>query len=126
MPSGSRFAVLLGAAFLLVVLIDGGSVVLTSLSVPDDTAAAGQAGAAAVEGVPPAERSVITAFDAAQTAGTGNSLRVHTKDFMLYRDGRVSLTASRVAPTLVFHRLAWLRDRAVVTSSTTAQPMPFS
>jgi hypothetical protein len=101
-------------------------VVLTSLSVPDDTAAAGQAGAAAVEGVSATPRSAMTAFDAAQVAGIGTSLRVHTKGFRLFPDGRVSLTASRVAPTLVLHRLPWFRDRAVITSSTTAQPLPFS
>jgi hypothetical protein len=126
MPSRSAFAYLLAAAFLLIALIDGGSVVLTSLSVPDHTAAAGQAAAAAVEGEPATKQSAITAFEAGQLAGTTNSLRVHTKDFVLYPDGRVSLTASRVAPTLVFHRLPWFRDRAVVTSTTTAQPLPFS
>ena len=126
MPSRCALGYVLVAAFLLVALIDGGSVVLTSLSVPDDTGAAGLAAAAAVEGEPATERAAITAFKAAQLAGAGDSLRVHTKDFVLYPDGRVSLTASRVAPTLMFHRLPWFRDRAVVTATTTAQPLPFT
>ena len=126
MPSRSALGYLLAAAFLLVALIDGGSVVLTSLSVPDDTGAAGQAAAAAVEGEPATKQSAIVAFEAAQLAGAGNSLSVHTEDFTLYPDGRVSLTASRVAPTLVFHRLPWFRERAVVTATTTAQPLPFT
>ena len=126
MPGRSAIGYLLATALLLVALIDGGSVVLTSLSVPDDTGAAGQAAAAAVEGEPATKQAAVVAFEAAQLAGTTDSLRVHTKDFVLYPDGGVSLTASRVAPTLVFHRLPWFRDRAVVTSTTTAQPLPFS
>lgn len=126
MPSRSAIGYLVAVALLLIALVDGGSVVLTSLSVPDDTAVAGQAAAAAVEGVPATKHSAITAFEAAQSAGTGNSLQVHTKGFRLYPDGRVSLTASRVAPTLVIHRLPWFRDRAVVTSTTTAEPLPFA
>jgi hypothetical protein len=126
MPSRAAISYLLGAAFLLIALIDGGSVVLTSLSVPDDTQAAGQTAAAAVEGAPATQQSVVVAFEAAQLTGTENSLRVHTKDFILYPDGRVSLTASRVAPTLALHRLPWLRELAIVTATTTAQPLPFT
>lgn len=125
MPSGSALAGLLAAAIFLVSLVDGGSVLLTEMSVPDDTTAAGRAAAQAVEELPATRQNVVVAFEAAQAAAAGDSLKVRTKDFMLFPDGEVSLTASRTAPTLVFHRLPWLRDLTVVTSTATVSALPF-
>jgi len=125
MPSGSPLWGLLAAATLLVALIDGGSVVLTEMSVPDDTTAAGQAGAQAVEELPATRQNVVIAFEAARAAAAGDSLKVRTKDFRLFPNGEVSLTASRTAPTLVFHRLPWFRDLTVVTSTATVSTLPF-
>jgi thiazole synthase ThiGH ThiG subunit len=126
MPSRSAVGYLLAAALLLLALLDGGSVVLTRMSVPDDTESAGHTAAAAVENLPTTKQTAVTAFEVAQAAGAGDSLEVHTKDFTLYPDDRVTLTASRTAPTLVFHRLPWLRDLVVVTSTATVGPLPFT
>ncbi len=125
MPSGSAFSGLLAAATVLVALIDGGSVLLTEMSVPDDTTAAGQAGAQAVEELPATRQNVVIAFEAARAAAAENSLRVHTKNFTLFPNGEVSLTASGTAPTLVFHRLPWFRDLTVVASTATVSALPF-
>lgn len=125
MPSRSALAALLAAALFLVALIDGGSVLLTEMSVPDDTTAAGQAAAQAVEELPATQQNAVIAFEAARAAGAGDSVRVHTKDFTLFPDGEVMLTASRTAPTLVFHRLPWVRDLAVVASTATVSALPF-
>lgn len=126
MPSRTAIGYLLAAALLLIALIDGGSVLLTNMVVPDDTKAAGQAAAAAVEDVPPSKQAAVTAFEAAQVAATGDSLTVRQKGFRLYPDAKVTLTASRTAPTLVLHRLPWLSDLTIVSSTATVTTLPYS
>jgi hypothetical protein len=107
-------------------LFDGGSVLAMNFIVPDDTSAAGKAAATAVEELPTDEQAVTIAFAAAQTAGTENSLRIHRRGFRLFPDGRVTLTASREAPTLVFEHLPWLRELTDISATTTEEPQPFS
>jgi hypothetical protein len=99
---------------------------LTKLSVPDGTVVSGYAAVAAVEGLPATKHNAVIAYTAAQAAGDELTLRIHTEGFRLYPDGRVTLTASRRAPTLVFHRLPWLRDLTLVASSNTVDPLPFA
>ena len=127
-PAVSRTAVgfFLAAALALVAVIDGGSVVMSRLAVPDDTLTAGHAAAKAAEGLPVTEQTAVVAFEAAQRSATPQGLTVGTDDFQLYADGRVTLTASRVAPTLVFKHLPMLRDLAQVTSTATVSALPFS
>lgn len=126
MPSRATIGYVLAAALLLVALIDGGSVLLTHMVVPDDTKAAGHAAAAAVEDQPPTKQAAVTAFEAAQAAATGDSLTVRPKGFTLYPDAKVTLTATRTAPTLVFHRLPWLSDLTIVSSTATVTTLPYS
>jgi len=125
---GARSAIVwpLAVAVQVIALVDGGSVVLAELSVPQGTEASGQAAVAAVEGLPATKQNAVTAYTAARAAGDELSLRIHTEDFTLYPDGRVTLTGSRTAPTLVFHRLPWLRDLTVVTTTATVEGLPFA
>lgn len=127
-PSVSRTAIglFLAAALLLVAVIDGGSVTMSRLAVPDDTLTAGHEAAKAVEGLPVTQQSAVVAFEAAQRSATPQGLTVGADDFQLYADGRVTLTASRVAPTLVLKHLPVLRDLAQVTSTATVTVRPYS
>jgi hypothetical protein len=114
------------ALVLLLAAVDAGSVVLTRLRVPDETRSAGAAAADAVRDLPATRQSAVRAHQAANRAARSHGLRVLTRDFRLYPDGRVRLTATRTAPTLLLHRISWLSDLAVVTASETVDPRQFS
>jgi len=109
----------------LVALGDGGSVVLTKMAVPDDTRAAGHAAAEAVVGMPTTRQTAVTAFAAAQDASSRQALSVRTKGFTLHGDGRITLTATRTAPTLVLHRIPILRDITIVSWTATVRALPY-
>ena len=127
-PSISRSAVgyFLAAALFLIALVDGGSVVMSRLTVPDDAVAAGHEAAQAVEGLPVTQETVVLAFEAAQSAATPRGVTVEADDFALYRDGRVTLTVSRTAPTLLLQHVPGLRDLARVSSTATVTALPYS
>ena len=105
--------------------LDAGSVALTRISVPDDVRRAGQIAATAVQGQPATRQTARLAFDAAQTEARHHGIVVHTKDFTLYPDGRVMMTAGRTAPTLLLHRVERLSGYADVRSTVTVEPLPY-
>jgi hypothetical protein len=117
---------LFAAVALVVTLIDGGSVVLTTLSVPDDALDAGHAAAKAVEGMASTQQTAVVAFDAARVVAAGHGLSVATDDFTIYPDGRVRLTVSRTAPTLLLHRVPALQDLVDVRATKTVGALPYS
>jgi hypothetical protein len=117
---------LVAAAVLVVVMIDGGSVVLTKLSVPGDAEDAGHAAAGAVAGMMTSQQEAVTAYDAAAQTATPAGLRVNRHDFRVYPDGRVTLTVTRTASTLLFKHLPILRDLAVVSNTQTVSALPFT
>ena len=124
---GLRGLVLPAVAIALVVgSIDAGSVVLTRLAVPDDVRTAGQAAAVAAENQPVNRQTAQVAFEAAQAEARAYGIVIRTKDFTLYPDGRVTLTASRTAPTLLLDRIEPLRHYAEVTATETVSALPFS
>lgn len=125
MLSRSAIGWLAAAALLVVTVVDGGSVLLTEMSVPDDTTTAGHAAAGAVEDERVSQQAAITAFEAARSTAAGDLLEVRSRSFRLFPDGEVTLTASRTAPTLVMHRIPFLRDLTVVTSTVTVGPLPY-
>lgn len=114
------------AALLTGAAVDGGSIVLTRLSVPDDAADVGHAAAANTEGQPATQQTAVVAFDAARRAAAPLGVRVRPDDFTLYPDGRVTVTATRTAPTLLLHRLPLLHDVATVTATETVAALPYS
>lgn len=123
--SRSGIGLMLAAALFLIALIDGGSIVMSRLTVPDDAMAAGHEAAQAVEGLPVTQQTVVLAFEAAQGAATPRGVTVEADDFALYADGRVTLTVSRTAPTLLLQHVPGLRDLARVSSTTTVTALPF-
>lgn len=115
----------LAVGFVLAVL-DGGSVALTRMSVPDDVRAAGYAAAEAAQDQPATRRTAVAAYEAAVADAKLHGLTVRTDDFRLYPDGRVTLTAEKTAPTLLLDRVSALRDLAEVRVTVTVEPRPFS
>ena len=106
--------------------IDAGSVAMTRLAVPDDVREAGHAAVAAVEGMPVTRQTASIALEAAAHEARPHGLKVKSKHFMLYQDGRVELTASRRAPTLLLDRISVLRHYAAVKSTATVTALPLS
>jgi len=107
-------------------LVDVGSVALTKMTVPDDVRAAGHAAAEVAKNAPPNRQTVTAAHQAAQDSAKLHGITVHTKDFTIYPDGRVTLTAGKTAPTLLLDRVPQLAHLADVTTTTTVEPLPFS
>ena len=114
------------AALFLLGVVDGGSVFLALMSVPDRAREVGHAAARAVEGQPANQHNARVAYDAAVHAANTRTLTVETKGFTLYPDGRVTLTATRTAPTLLLERIPPLRHLAQATATVTVSALPYS
>lgn len=127
LPMGLRGLVMLAAAvaFALAV-VDVGSIMLTSLSVPDDIRSVGRTAAAAAADEPVTRQTAKQAFEAAQAEARGYGIEVSTEDFTLYPDGRVKLTGGKTAPTVVLERIEALRHFAEVRTTVTVEKLPFS
>lgn len=124
---GLRGLVGLAAAVTVVLgTVDAGSIMLTKLSVPDDVRSAGQAAVTATKNQPATGQTALVAFEAANADARSFGIEVSSKDFTLYHDGRVTLTASATAPTLLLQRLTPLRHLANITETVTVEPLPFS
>ena len=130
---GGQFGLVLRRAVLLVVAVvivlsalDGGSVALTQMQLPDHVKTAGYA-AAEVSGSGPTDRqTAVAAWRAAEQAAEKNGFTVRPRNFTIYPDGRVQLTGTREAPTLLLHRLHALQHWARVTSTQTVKALPYT
>jgi hypothetical protein len=117
---------LLVSAVIVVVLIDGGSVALTRMSVPDAALNTGYVAAAAAKGKPTTRGTALVAYRAAREDGKKRHLHIRTKNFTLYPDGKVKLTATRTARTLVLHRFSASSHLAEVSATVTVSALPFA
>jgi hypothetical protein len=115
-----------GGTLCLGLLVDGGSVMLTRISVTDDARNAGYNAAAAAQNLPTTRQTALIAFEAAQETAKEKGLTVSTEDFTLYPDGRVRLTTGRAAPTLLLHRVDSLRHLGEVEATVTVDALPYS
>lgn len=114
------------AAALVVAAVDGGSVVLARIKVPDDVKRAGLAAASEVEGEPVNQRAATIAYDTASRYARPLGIEIKAKTFTLYPDGRVELTGVRIAPTLVLDRIEPLRHYAKIKATETVSASPWS
>ena len=119
LPSLRDMVFLLVSALFVLGAVDGGSVFLTRMSVPDAARQAGYAAAAAAENQPTTRQTAMVAFRAARKDAATRNLVVRPKDFTLYPDGRVTLTADRTAPTMLLHRISALRHLTDVSVTVT-------
>jgi hypothetical protein len=106
--------------------IDTGSVVLTRMAAPDQVRESGHAAARAVERMPVTGRAASIALKAAADDGERRGLTVRPRMFRLHRDGRVQVTMTKTAPTLLLKRVEPLRHYTRVTSTAIVSPLPFS
>ena len=125
LPSLKPLVFLLVSAVVVLGTVDGGSVFLTRMSVPDAARQVGYEAAAAVENRPTTRQTAMVAFQAARQDARGRNLLVRPQGFTLYPDGRVTLTASRTAPTMLLHRISALADLADVSATVTVTALPF-
>ncbi len=49
-----------------------------------------------------------------------------SKGFTIYPDGRVTLTGTKTAPTILLHRLSFLSHFAEVSTTVTVEPLPYT
>lgn len=110
----------------VLVAIDGGSVVLTKMSSPDDVRSIAHVAAATAERQPTTPRTARAAYDAAVADAKQYAITVHTKGFTIYPDGRVTLTGVKTAPTIFLDRVAALRGLADVSTTVTVEPLPYT
>jgi len=101
-------------------LIDVASVVLTRMRVDDDLRSAGFAGATAIRGQQVNGQAAQTAYTAA-TRALNEGEEVDPTTFVVRRDGGVTLTVRKTAPTLVFKHLDFL-DGFTEVEATYEQP----
>lgn len=113
------------AVALALLVIDGGSVLLTRLTTPDELEGAAQKAAAVVahrdEGVP-TPQTAMAALEAARAEAGKHEITLSEDDFLVYADDSVELTGVATAPTLLLQRVPFLADLAEVTSTMTVEP----
>jgi hypothetical protein len=116
--------VALVSSAVVLVVIDGGSCVVARMSVTDQVKDAGLAALQAVEGQPLTQRTVERAYQAA-SAVAAPSATVDADGptgFSMTRDGSVTLTLRRTAPTLLLHRIGPLAEHADAHATWTQRP----
>lgn len=119
----SKIAVV--TAGLVLVVIDGGSCALASMSVSDTVKDAGLAAVNAVTNQPVNYRTATTAYQAAQRVAMDNHAQVITDGddgFALQADRSITLTVTRTAPTLLMSHIGPLRHYTEARASWTAKP----
>ena len=125
-PGLRGLVLMLTAVVIALSVIDGGSIFLTRMSVPDAAKNAGYAAAAAAQAQPLTRRTVLVAYNAARDDGDKRNLEIKTRNFTLYPDGKVKLTASRTARTLVLRRIPSWSHWADVSATVTVSALPYA
>ena len=117
---------LAAAALVLVVLaIDTGSVVLTKMSSHDDVQQAGYQAAAIAKQGPATRQTAVVALAAAESDAEKHGITVSSKGFTIYPDGKVKLTGTKTAPTLLMKHVSAFDHVIRVSTTLTVAPLPF-
>lgn len=105
--------------------VDGGSVLLTQLSAPDDLRQAGYQAAAVVahrhEDVP-TPATAESALEAARAEAQRHHIKLDDDKFLVYANDSVDITGVATAPTLLFKRISLLEGLAEVSTTLTVEP----
>jgi hypothetical protein len=118
--------VLVVAAVVVLSAIDGGSVYLTQLQLPDDVESAGYAATEVSTKGQTNRQTAVAAWRAAEDEAEGKGIAIRSRGFTIYPDGRVTLTGTKKAPTLLLHRVHALRHLLRVTDTETVTALPYS
>ena len=106
-------------AVVLVVVLDAGSVLMTHMSLSDDSRQAGREAARAVTGLPLTLATAEVGYEAAtKVTDAKDGTSVRKSDFEVLPGGGVNLTVVRTAPSLVLKRVPWIAHFGVVVVST--------
>lgn len=120
-----RGVVAVAALVLVVLAVDTGSVLLTKMSSHDDVQQAGYQAAAVAKRGPATRQTAVVALAAAERDAEPHGIRVASKGFTIYPDGRVTLTGTKTAPTLLMKHLAPFDHVIHVSTTLTVAPLPF-
>lgn len=114
------------AAVPLLGVIDTGAVGYARLATDDDAATVARAAAEAVRGLALSQQTAQIAYQAADSTARRFGATVARKDFAVHRDGRVTLTLERTAPTLLIGHLPFLCDLTDISTTVTVEPSPYA
>jgi hypothetical protein len=117
--------ILVATAVPLVGVIDGGAIGYARFATEDDAKTVAHAAAEAIRGQRLSQETAQIAYQAADATAQRFGATVLRKDFAVHRDGRVTLTLRRTAPTLLFDHLPFLRDTAAISATVTVEPSPY-
>jgi hypothetical protein len=121
-----RTAMVMAALVLAVLALDAGSVALTKMSSADDVQQAGYRAAEVAKNGTANRQTAVAALAAAGQDAETHEITVQGKDFTIYPDGRVTLTGTKTAPTLLMKHLS-VFDRLIEVSTTvTVEPLPYA
>ncbi|NYD42878.1 hypothetical protein [Nocardioides panaciterrulae] len=120
-----RGLLFLVTAAIVLFAIDGGSVLLTKMSSPDDVRGAGYAAAAVAEKMPTNQQAAVVALHVAERDAESHGITVKDTSFVIYPGGKVTLTGTKTAPTILFHHFSWLAPLARVSTTVTVDPLPY-
>jgi len=120
-----RGLIAVAALVLMVLAVDAGSVVLTRMSSHDDVQQAGYQAAAVAKQGPATRRTAVDALSAAERDAEPHDITVSSKGFTIYPDGRVKLTGTKTAPTLLMKHVAAFDHLIHVRTTLTVAPLPF-
>jgi len=116
----------LGALALVVVaLVDAGSLALAHATVPYHAREAGRAAANASKGLPATQQTALVAYEAAQRVADLHDETVRRQDFTLYKDGRVTVTVYRRAPTMLVRLVPGLHNITEAGATATVKASDF-
>jgi hypothetical protein len=117
---------IIAAALVLVALaLDSGSVVITKMSSHDDVRDAGYKAASVAKQGPTTRQTAVVALTAAQREAEAHGITVKSKGFEIFPDGRVTLTGTKTAPTLLMDHVSFLGRLTHVSTTLTVSPLPY-
>ena len=120
-----RTAIIVAALVLAVLAVDSGSIMLTKMSSTDDVKQAGHQAADVAKHGPATRQTAIAALAAAEQEAGTHGISVASKDFTIYPDGRVTLTGTKTAPTLLMKHLSAFDHLIHVHTTLTVEPLPY-
>ena len=124
-PVSVRGLLLLIAVVIVLIAIDGGSVFLTKISPPTTSRAPATRRLRWRRRCRPTSRrrSSLCTWPSGMPRATASPVK--DTSFVIYPGGRVTLTGTKTAPTVLFHHFSWLASLARVSTTVTVDPLPY-
>jgi hypothetical protein len=120
------FAFVVLAGIPLLSVVDVGAVGYARLATEDDAKVVARAAADAVRSQPLTQQTAQIAYEHAEDTAHRFNATVSPKDFAVHRNGTVTLTLHRTAPTLLFDHVPFLRSKTEIARTVTVEPSPYA